>query len=301
MVPAQTSFTSINLTASITVQPPIVTPTDNLITCWLPPMTAGQPRVEFPGHINDIPNHKSRDAFLAFDPNYFQELRLDADNCFLTCLPTEARKWWQQENGMATASPRIEHICLEAYYTVKTSDTDESLKHVFCCPSEFFNRQYGALLLLTESLYPSQTWKHTFPSRCITPVLPGTFMYANPVRTWTTTVTTVKPDKTTPEFVSPIMMPTPSITTSTYTESISPQQPITTTKSFSPEPITTTESSEPEIPPTAPSCPTPSASDPSPNGNGGHARVSLSDRIALGVGIGVGLGVGIPSVILAFV
>ncbi|KAI1757038.1 hypothetical protein F4782DRAFT_481005 [Xylaria castorea] len=306
MVPVHTLFASFTVTGTMIVQSPRVIYADNIITSSLPLTMAGQSHVERSGYVHDTSNDGSKDAFLAFDPDYRQELSRRAG----PCLPLQVPTWWQQDNVPTATSLGPEFVCPEAYHIVTTLDTDESLKQVFCCPSQY------RVLSLTGSIYLSRTGKHAFPSQYYTMISSGsTLEYRHPGRIYTTIVTTAKPDETISVFAVPVngwayisptsshsmvsraepmMVLTTSITTSTSTcaeESTASPLPMTPVSS----PFSEVKSSA-----TTPSHSTPSASGRSPGNNGGGVGYSESDKIALGVGIGVGLGVGLPSLILAF-
>ncbi|TRX90146.1 hypothetical protein FHL15_008874 [Xylaria flabelliformis] len=294
MVPIRKSFAIINATGTIIVQHTVIIHADYLMTSSLPLVTTGQPHAGCSGYVHD----DSKVSFLALDPYHRRKLGLSDGSC----LSSEDSSLWQQDK-----SPTGTSLGPEGYYTVTTSNTDESLEHVFYYPS------HRIPSLLRESLYSSQTRKYVFPSQHITMISAGSTLESE--RKWTTTVTTTKSDETISVLAVPVkgwayispaglrftaptielmMMLTMFITTSTSTcaeTADSPQSTTTASDSFFRVKSSTT----------TPSYSTPSASGWSPSSNDGHAGYSQGDKIELGVGIGVGLGVGLPSLILAFV
>ncbi|KAI0858581.1 hypothetical protein F4860DRAFT_299679 [Xylaria cubensis] len=278
MVPIRKSFAIINATGTINVQHTVIIHANYLITSSLPLTTAGQPHVGCSGYDSKVP-------FLTLDPDHGRKLGLSDGSC----LSSEDPSLWQQDSGPTGTS-----LGPEGYYTVTTSNTDESLKQVFYYPS-----QYRVSSLLRESLYSSQAGKHVFPYQNITMISSRSTLESE--RKWTTTVTTTKPDETnyislrfTVPTIEPTMMPTMSIATSTSTCAEPADSPQSTTTAIGS--LFRVGGSV-----TTPSYSTPSTSSRSPGSNDGHVGYSQGDKIELGVGIGVGLGVGLPSLILAFV
>ncbi|KAI0465803.1 hypothetical protein F4859DRAFT_527780 [Xylaria cf. heliscus] len=294
MAPVHAAFTGINITGLITVHSPSVT---HGITSWLPLTTAGQPHTESSSYIYNTSNHDSGDTFLASETSYSsQELR-SADTLF----PHEVTTLWQHGKSPTTTSLGHEFVCPEAYCTVTTSDIDECLKQMFCCPSELLNTQFRAISPPTGSPYPSQTGNRFFPSPNITTTSSRcTIEYQHLEQILTTTITEVMPDETSSVVAAPVnglvyISPTGSHSTASGPEpTMSPTTSVTTTPAISSPPKV-------QIPATTTLYSTLSAGGQSPGSKGSQGRYSQSDKISLGVGIGVGLGVGVPTLILAFV